>query len=78
MYMTSDLNTGYVLTGLILSLQPDKERRRYKVTPSLIGWAETKNQSHWCCCVEAVAIYLWPIMQINTAALRIRDAVRIT
>ena len=25
--------------GLILGLRPANERRRYKVTPSLIGWA---------------------------------------
>ena len=27
-------------TGLILGLHPANERRRYKVTPSLIGWAQ--------------------------------------
>ena len=27
--------------GLILGLHPANERRRYKVTPSLIGWAQT-------------------------------------
>ena len=27
--------------GLILDLHPANERRRYKVTPSLIGWAQT-------------------------------------
>ena len=27
--------------GLILGLCPANERRRYKVTPSLIGWAQT-------------------------------------
>ena len=27
--------------GLILGLRPVNERRRYKVTPSLIGWAQT-------------------------------------
>ena len=27
--------------GLILGLRPANERRRYKVTPSLIGWART-------------------------------------
>ena len=31
--------------GLILGLRPANERRRYKVTPSLIGWAQTWNQS---------------------------------
>ena len=29
------------LPGLILGLHPANERRRYKVTPSLIGWAQT-------------------------------------
>ena len=28
------------LPGLILGLHPANERRRYKVTPSLIGWAQ--------------------------------------
>ena len=27
--------------GLILGMHPANERRRYKVTPSLIGWAKT-------------------------------------
>ena len=27
-------------TGLILGLRPANERRRYKVTASLIGWAQ--------------------------------------
>ena len=27
--------------GLILVLRQANERRRYKVTPSLIGWAQT-------------------------------------
>ena len=29
------------LTGLILNLRPANERRRYKDTLSLIGWAQT-------------------------------------
>ena len=28
-------------TGLILGLHPANEKRRYKVTPSLIGWVQT-------------------------------------
>ena len=28
-------------TELILGLRPANERRRYEVTPSLIGWAQT-------------------------------------
>ena len=31
-------------SGLISGLRPANERRRYKVTPSLIGWAQTQNQ----------------------------------
>ena len=34
----------HIYTGLILGLCPANERRRYKVTPSLIGWAQTYNQ----------------------------------
>ena len=30
-----------VLSGLIQDLHPASEKRRYKVTPSLIGWAQT-------------------------------------
>ena len=33
-------SVGLVATGLILGLRPANERRRYKVTPSLIGWAQ--------------------------------------
>ena len=29
------------ISGLILGLHPANERRRYKVTPSLIGWVQT-------------------------------------
>ena len=32
---------GDIVTGLILGLRPANERRRYKVTPSSIGWAQT-------------------------------------
>ena len=33
--------SGIYNSGLILGLHPTNERRRYKVTPSLIGWAQT-------------------------------------
>ena len=29
-----------IFPGMILGLHPANERRRYKVTPSLIGWAQ--------------------------------------
>ena len=31
----------YKTSGLILDLHPANQRRRYKVNPSLIGWAQT-------------------------------------
>ena len=31
-------------SGLNLGLRPANERRRYKITPSLIGWAQTWSQ----------------------------------
>ena len=34
----------YQIPGLILGLRPANGRRRYKVTPPLIGWAQTQNQ----------------------------------
>ena len=40
-WVTQAPDTG---AGLILGLRPDNKRRRYKVTPSLIGWAQTLNQ----------------------------------
>ena len=39
---------------LILGSRPAKERRRYKVTPSLIGWAQTKNQLCLLCAIKEV------------------------
>ena len=34
----------YTNAGLILGSRPANERRRYKVTASRIGWAQTNNQ----------------------------------
>ena len=33
-------SAGFANPGLILGLRPANERRRYKVAPSLIGWAQ--------------------------------------
>ena len=54
-------------SGLILGLRPANERRCYKVTPSLIGWAQTQNQPceliHWgpvkCKCVTELGHHLF-------------------
>ena len=58
-------------TGLNLGLRPANERRRYKVTPSLIGWAQTYNQ-HWsisheicarfCCALCCLVIQWSPVL----------------
>ena len=39
------------ITRLILGLRPANERRRYKVTPSLIVWTQTYTQPwyHYFC-----------------------------
>ena len=39
--VTLPLQTWLDDSGLILGLRPANERRRYKVMPSFIGWAET-------------------------------------
>ena len=46
----------WVYSGLILGLRPANERRRYKVTPSPIGWAQTLNQP--CIFVQAIDIFV--------------------
>ena len=38
--MLTGTTASLTLPGLILSLRPANERRRYKVKPSLIGWAQ--------------------------------------
>ena len=40
-YVSFSVILSEMNTGLILGLHPVNERRRYKVTPSLIGWAQT-------------------------------------
>ena len=46
-------------TGLILGLHPSNERRRYKVTPSLIGWAQTKKQPCNICGAPTIIMNIW-------------------
>ena len=36
-----DDHVHLLFSGLILGLRPAIEKRRYKVTPSLIGWVRT-------------------------------------
>ena len=40
----SQIVRSRVSAGLILGSRPANQRRRYRVTPSLIGWAQTENQ----------------------------------
>ena len=39
-----NLDSFHGITELILGLRPTNERRRYFVTTSVIGWAQTSNQ----------------------------------
>ena len=52
-----------IFTCLILGLRPANERRRYKVTPSLIGWAQTKNQP--CFTREVDHSFAKPPLKLN-------------
>ena len=38
---------SYVVPGLNLGLRPANERRRYFVTTSLIGWAQSVESALW-------------------------------
>ena len=45
--VTKHLSTpgfNYRYSGLTLGFSPANERRRNKITPSVIGWAQTYNQ----------------------------------
>ena len=69
--MVSD-TVVHLITGLILGLYPANERRRYFVTASLIGWAQTYNQPcyhphHWPFVRE---IDGFPCQRANHADLR--------
>ena len=57
-------------TGLIPGLRPANERRCYKVTASLIGWAQTWNQP-WGYqelqkCSETRPVQTWPVLTDHT------------
>ena len=42
MHIDLQMDRAHVtVTGLYLGLRPANERRRYEVTSSLIGWAQT-------------------------------------
>ena len=57
-------------SGLILGLHPANKRRRYKVTPSLIGWAQTWNQP--CRYTRGICI-LWNSGNVYAALLSTYD-----
>ena len=56
-------------TGLFLDLGPANERRRYKVTLSLIGWAQTLNQP-WTSSIDLAWSHGTCWMNNSTAAKR--------
>ena len=43
MFFACRLVIGNLWAGLSVGLHPANVKRRYKVTPSLIGWAQTYN-----------------------------------
>ena len=52
---TEYVQDDVMIPGLILGLRPANERRRYKVTPSLIGWVQT---SIWPCVMNTLSALL--------------------
>ena len=61
------IRTNHECVGIIVCMRPANERRRYSVTPSLIGWAHTHNDL-WMCnevnvCGKRVA--LWPLLGLQ-------------
>ena len=60
----------YSLTRLILVLCQANERRRYKVTPPLIGWAQTYDQS-WLRWHRLIGIRI-PIINMRRSSDRLR------
>ena len=61
-------------SGLILGLRPTNERRRYKVTPSLIGWAQTWNQP-WHCLHCLVVIASWRVTSLIIRETRLTQKI---
>ena len=57
-------------SGIILCGRPANERRRYNVTPSLIGWAHTQNDP---CMITAksapIQCTFWPLHKITSEEL---------
>ena len=59
------------ISGLIPGLCPANERYHHKVTPSLIGWAQTKNQP-WICISTDKCISVWNQLGHVTFSISIR------
>ena len=65
------VNTDVGGSGPILGLYPANERRRYKVTASLIGWAQTWTHPCGCCldsqrCLAAMVLVISRIGTVST------------
>ena len=60
----SIMNHTIEFSGPILGLRPANERRRYKVTTSHVGWAQTYNQPWFC--LYSVAPVSSPAMSGHT------------
>ena len=62
-------NVNNLPPGLILGLRLANERRRYKVTPSLIGWEQTQNQPCGSCDDVARNQDIWGPCQYKNVVL---------
>ena len=73
------ISMSHADTGMILGLRPASERRRYKETPSLIGWAQTQNQP-WDISVHleglALVSLIWSVYVYATIGFRYQNLVR--
>ena len=54
------LYAAEIILGMVLA----NERRRYKVTPPLIGWAHTPNDHIWSIKSLAILLEYEPILEV--------------
>ena len=56
-------------SGIILYMRPAKERWRYTVTPSLIGWTHTQNDPCVLMLIRLVNLFLHHLLIVSTFQL---------
>ena len=63
--MFHGIYSTYTYTGIILSMRPSNERRRYGVASSLIGWAHAQNDPDvqiMCTSHNNDAVWHWDVI----------------